>query len=164
MFFNKLKEEMQNWVYVKLAKLEDRFTQRIFDAIKAANQTPEELIKKYKHTQWHDVSPLVTTILEDRFNLATYRNLAIYKGEYTLYSYSDYVGDTLSKAKEKIEKQEKIKDNFSKTHPPIVADIYGNTMKFKDLKAINKIKDILQTEKSTVKAVKEIKEVLKDVE
>lgn len=164
MFFNKLKEEMQNWVYVKLAKLEDKFMQRVADAIKATNQTPEELIKKYKHTQWCDVSPLVTAIFEDRFNLTEVMPFAFYKGDETAYSCNDYIGDTLSKAKEKIEKQEKIKDSFSKTHPPIVADIYGNTMVFEDFRAIKKIKDILQTEKSTVKAVKAIKEVLKDFE
>ena len=84
MFFNKLKEEIQNWVYVKLAKLEDKFMQRVADAIKASSQTPEELIKKYKHTQWYEVSPLVTTILEDRFNLTTAIPLAIYKGDKTV--------------------------------------------------------------------------------
>lgn len=107
MFFNKLREEMQNWVYERLAKLEDKFMKRVADAIKAANQTPEELIKNYKHTQWREVSRLVTTILEDRFNLAEAIPLAIYKGDKTVYSNSGYVGDTLSEAKKKIEKQEK---------------------------------------------------------
>jgi hypothetical protein len=163
MFFNKLKEEMQDWVYEILAKLEDKFMQRVADAINAANQTPEELIEKYKHTQWYNVSRLVTAILEDRFNLTVAIPLAIYKGNKTVYSNSGYVGDTLSEAQKKIEKQEKIKDNFSKTHPPIVADVYGNTMKFSDFKAIEKIKTILENQKSTVKAVKAIKEVLKNI-
>ena len=155
---------MQNWVHVKLAKLEDKFMQKVADGIKAATQMPEELIEKYKHTQWCDVSPLVTAILEDRFNLTIAIPLAIYKGNKTVYSNSGYVGDTLKDAYEKELKEweekyipkrrlEKELQEEKKYIPPS-----------KEKVALAKIKAIANNQKSTVKAVKEIKEILKDVE
>lgn len=166
MFFNKLKKEMQNWVYVKLAKLEDNFMRRVADAIKAGNQTPEELIEKYKHTQWYDVSQLVTEVLEDRFNLTIAIPFATYKGNKTVYSNSGYVGDTLKDAYEKELKEweekyipkrrleKKLQEEKKYIPIPLVTD--------KD--KLNLISAIIEHQKSTVKAVKEIKEVLKDVE
>lgn len=153
MFFNKLKEEMQNWVYVKLAKLEEKFMQRVADAIKASSQTPEELIKKYKHTQWYDVSPLITAILEDRFNLTTAIPFAIYKGNKTVYSNSGYVGDTLKDAYDKERKEGNQEEKKCISIPPVT-----------DRDKLNLISAIIEHQKSTVKAIKEIKEVLKDVE
>ena len=153
MFFNKLKEEMQNWVYVKLAKLEDEFMQRVADAIKAANQTPEELIEKYKHTQWYDVSPLVTAILEDRFNLVRYSNFAVYRGKDTIYSCSGYIGDTLKDAYDKERKESNQEEKKYISIPPVT-----------DRDKLNLISAIIEHQKSTDEAIKEIKEVLKEVE
>ena len=164
MFFNKLKEEMQNWVYVKLAKLEEKFMQRVADAIKAANQTPEELIKKYKHTQWYDVSRLVTAILEDRFNLAEAIPLATYKGNKTVYSINGYVGDTLKDAYEKELKEWEEKYLPKRRLKEYLQEEKIYTPPSKEKVALAKIKAIASNQKSTVKAVKEIKEVLKDVE
>lgn len=164
MFFNKLKEEIEDCTNAKLANFAEMYSEKIIESIEASSETPERLIKKYKHAQWFELNTITVAILKNRFNLVKSIPFAFYKGDGTVYSINDYVGDTLSKAQKKIEKQEKIKDSFSKTHPPIVADVYGNTMKFEDFKAIEKIKSILENQKSTVKAVKEIKEVLKEVE
>ena len=164
MFFNKLKEEMQNWVYVKLAKLEDRFTQRIFDAIEANSETPEDLIEKYKHTKWFDVSPLVTAILEDRFNLVKSISFAFYKGDGTVYSINDYVGDTLKDAYEKELKEWEEKYLPKRRLKEYLQEEKKYTSPSKEKVALAKIKAIASNQKSTVKAVKAIKEVLKDVE
>ncbi len=164
MFFNKLKEEMQNWVYVNLAKLEESFMQRVADAIKASSQTPEELIKKYKHTQWYDVSALVTAILEDRFNLTIAIPFATYKGDKTVYSNSGYVGDTLKDAYEKELKKLEEKYIPKRRLKECLQEEKIYTPPSKEKVALAKIKAIASNQKSTVKAVKAIKEVLKDVE
>lgn len=164
MFFNKLKEEMQNWVYVKLAKLEDKFMKRVADAIKAANQTPEELIKKYKHTQWYDVSPLVTAILEDRFNLTIAIPLAVYKGNKTVYSNTGYVGDTLKDAHEKELKELEEKYIPKRRLKEYLQEEGKYIPPSKEKVALAKIKAIASNQNSTDKAIEEIKEVLKDVE
>lgn len=153
MFFNKLKEEMQDWVYERLAKLEDRITRIVAEAIIANSKTPKDLIEKYKHTQWLEISPIVRKILEDRFNLTVAIPLAIYKGNKTVYSNTGYVGDTLKDACDK-ERKESNQEEKKYISIPTVTD--------KD--KLNLISVIIEHQKSTVKAIKEIKEVLKDVE
>ena len=164
MFFNKLKEELKEYLGAKLLKFAKKYTEDICESIKISHKTTEELIAKYKHTKWEELTPFEFATLKSKFDVVEDSSIDKYVSKNTCFMPWHYVGDTLSEAQKKIEKQEKIKDRFSKTHPPIVADINGNTMKFEDFKAISKVKDILQTEKSTVKAVKAIKEVLKDVE
>lgn len=174
MFFNKLreelKEEFKEYLKDRIAFFAEIYTKDAIKGLKATYKTLEELIAEYKHTKWEKLTPFEAEILIDRFNLVPLiGNLAIYKGEKITFADWHYVGDTLTKVKERQEKRtalkKEVKKSFSEKYlPPIVADINGNTMKFNDFKAIEKIKSILKNQKSTVKAVKEIKEVLKDAE
>lgn len=170
MFFNKLREELKDYLKEKLVIFAAKYTKDIIEGIQINNKSIEELIEKYKHTKWEELTPFEAEILIDRFNLPHLTGyLGVNKRQEIIYGTWHYVGDTLTKVKERQEKRtalkKEVKKSFSEKYmPPIVADINGNTMKFEDFKAIEKIKSILKNQKSTVKAIKEIKEVLKDVE
>lgn len=170
MFFNKLREENKEYLKDRIGFFAEIYTKDVIKGLKVTYKTLEELIAEYKHTKWENLTPFEANILIDRFNLASLMgNLALYKGSKITFADCHYVGDTLIKVKERQEERtvldKEIKKSFSeKCLPPIVADINGNTMKFSDFKAIEKIKSILKNQKSTVKAISLIKEVLKDVE
>lgn len=170
MFFNKLKEEIKEYLTDRICFFAKIYTKDVIKGLKATYKTLEELIVEYKHTKWEELTPFEAEILIDRFNLPHPTGyLGLNKRQEVIYGTWHYVGDTLTKVKERQEKRnalkKEVKKSFSEKYlPPIVADINGNTMKFEDFKAIEKIKSILKNQKSTVKAVKEIKEVLKDVE
>lgn len=174
MFFNKLREELKEYLKdclkERLVIFAEKYTKDIIEGIQINNKSIEELIEKYKHTKWEELTPFEKDVLIDRFNLPPLVGyLGVNKRQEIILANWHYVGDTLTKVKERQEKRtalkKEVKKSFSEKYlPPMFADIYGNTMVFEDFRAIKKIKDILETEKSTVKAIKEIKEILKDVE
>ena len=156
MFFNKLKEELKEefkeYLKDRIAFFAEIYTKDVIKGLKATYKTLEELIAEYKHTKWEKLTPFEAEILIDRFNLVRYSNFAIYRGKDSLYSCSDYIGDTLKDACDK-ERKESNQEEKNISIPPVT-----------DKDKLNLISAIVEYQKSTVKAVKVIKEVLKDVE
>ena len=152
MFFNKLKEELKEHLKAKLLKFAEIYTEDICESIKISHKTTEELIAKYKHTKWEELTPFEATTLISKFDLVKDIRISKYVGKNTCFMPWDYVGDTLQSDKER-------KEEFCKFKKPA-----PHTPPSKEKVALAKIKAIASNQKSTVKAVKAIKEVLKDVE
>ena len=152
MFFNKLKEKLKEYLKVKLLKFAKNYTEDICESIKISHKTTEELIAKYKHTKWEELTPFEATTLISKFDLVEDSHIGKYVGKNTCFMPWHYVGDTLQSDKERKEEFRKFKKPAP--HAPL------NNEKV----ALAKIKAIANNQKSTVKAVKAIKEVLKDVE
>ncbi|MBQ8635315.1 hypothetical protein IJ425_04090 [bacterium] len=162
MFFNKLKEELKEYLTAKLTKFAKRYTIDIIKGININHTTIEELIAKYRHIKWKELTPFEAEVLVDRFHLQNLcEGMGIYRGPKTTFAPYYYVSNTLTKVKEKIDKYK-------------LNDIYEGTTKIEDSKrytppskekiALAKIKAIVNNQKSTVKAVKAINEVLKEAE
>ncbi len=169
MFFNKLKEELkeENKKNLKdrIAFFAEIYTKDIIKGLKATYKTLEELIAEYKHTKWEELTPFEAEILIDRFNLVPLiGNLAIYKGEKITFADWHYVGDTLKDAYEKELKKLEEKYIPKRRLKECLQEEKIYTPPSKEKVALAKIKAIASNQKSTVKAVKAIKEVLKDVE
>ena len=148
MFFNKLKEELKDYLKERLMIFAAKHTEDIIKGIQISNKSIEELIEKYKHTKWEELTPFEAEILIDRFNLvALTGGLAIYKGPEITFADWHYVSDTLIKVKERQEEKK------CTSIPPVT-----------DKDRLQAISAIVEYQKSTDEAIKEIKEILKDVE
>ena len=136
MFFNKLREEIKEYLKDRVAFFAEIYTKDVIKGLKATYKTLEELIAKYKHTKWEKLTPFEADILIDRFDLVPLMGgLAIYKGSKITFADWHYVGDTLIKVKER--QEEKYISN-----PPAT-----------DKDKLKTISAIVKNQKSTVKAV-----------
>lgn len=151
MFFNKLKEELKEYLKAKLLKFAEKYTKDICESIEISHKTTEELIAKYKHAKWEELTPFEATTLISKFDLVKDSVIGKYVGKNTCFMPWHYVGDTLQADKERKEEFRRFKKPSPYTSPS------------KEV-ALAKIKAITSNQKSTVKAVKAIKEVLKEVE
>ena len=156
MFFNKLKEELKEelkeYQKAKLLKFEAKCIEDICKSIQISYKTTEELITKYKLTKWKELTPFEAITLISKFDLIEDGRIGKYVGKKTCFMPWHYVGDTLQSDKER-------KEEFYKFEKP-----KPYTSPSKEKVALAKIKAIASNQKSTVKAVKAIKEVLKEFE
>lgn len=168
MFFNNLKQEIREEFSEKMAAILAILSAHITDGILAANKSTKELIKKYEHTQWKNLGPFEKIVLVDRFNLEELcGGLGIYCGDKTTFFNSNYVGETIKTAYKK-----RLKELEEKCARPILKKVkqenklssLSNSIADKNAVTLEQIETVLKTQKSTVKAIKEIKAVLKDVE
>ena len=115
MFFNKLKEEIKEYLTDRICFFAKIYTKDVIKGLKATYKTLEELIAEYKHTKWEKLTPFEAEILIDRFNLVSLiGNLAIYKGPKITFADWHYVGDTLTKVKERQEERTALKKEVKK--------------------------------------------------
>ena len=103
MFFNKLKEELKEYLKAKLLKFATKYTEDICESIKISHKTTEELIAKYKHTKWEELTPFEATTLISKFDLVEDSRIGKYVGKNTCFMPWHYVGDTLQSDKERKE-------------------------------------------------------------
>jgi hypothetical protein len=154
MFFNKLreevKEEFKKYFTENIETFKKAIIPDIIQVILINNNSIEELITKYHRKKWSDISPFEVRLLKEKFSLIERMGITfIYDAHY--FYMSDWIEDTLIKVKN----HNKCYQEEKKCIPiPLVTD--------KD--KLNAISAIVEYQKSTVKAVKAIKEVLKDVE
>lgn len=164
MFFNKLKEEIRKEFSEKIAIIFAKLSKDVTNGILAANKSTEELIKKYEHTQWKDLGPFEEIILADRFNLVQYGNLVMYRGKDTLYSCTDYVGETIKTAYEKelkeLEEKFESKARYKKVKQENKLSSLSNPIADKNAVTLEQIETVLKTQKSSPKAIKAIKELI----
>ena len=149
MFFNNLREEIkEELIRVFGDKFSTLLTTVISGAVDVAllsNKSIEELITKYHRKKWSDISPFEARLLKEKFSLIERRGFTpIYDAHY--FYMSDWIEDTLTE----ILKHQKAEKCKKKSIP--------------DKEILIAIKAILYNQKSTVKAISLIKEVLKDVE
>ena len=103
MFFNKLKEELKEYLIAKLLNFAKMYTEDICESIKINYKTTEELIAKYKHTKWEELTPFEATALISKFDLVEDSRIGKYVGKNTCFMPWHYVGDTLQSDKERKE-------------------------------------------------------------
>lgn len=165
MFFNKLKQEIRKEFSEKIAIMLAKLSTDVTAGIFAATNPTEELIKKYEHTQWKDLGPFEEIILTDRFSLEKiYGGLGIYCGDKTTFFDSSYVGETIKTAYEK-----RLKELEEKCARPILKKVkqenklssLSNPIKDKNAVTLEQIETVLNTQKSSPKAIKAIKELIK---
>ena len=115
----------------------------------------KELIEKYKHTKWNDLTPFEAGVLISKFNLVQDSEIGLYVGKNTCFMPWHFVGDTLQTDKERKEaelKKVKQENKLSSLSNPI-AD--------KNAVTLEQIETVLNTQKSSPKANKAIKELIK---
>lgn len=166
MFFNKLKKEMRKEFSEKMAIILAKLSTDITAGILAGNNPTEELIKKYEHTQWKDLGPFEEIILTDRFNLEKiYGGLGIYCGDKTTFFDSNYVGETIKTAYEKelkeLEEKFESKARYKKVKQENKLASLSNPIKDKNAVTLEQIETVIKTQKSSPKAIKAIKELIK---
>ena len=166
MFFNKLKQEIREEFSEKIAIILAILSEHITDGILAANKSTEELIKKYEHTQWKNLGPFEKIALVDRFNLEElYGGLGIYRGDKTTFFDFSYVGETIKTAykKELKELEEKFesKARYKKVKQENKLSSLSNPITDKNAVTLEQIETVLNTQKSSPKAIKAIKELIK---
>lgn len=160
MLFNKLKQEMRKEFSEKIMIILAKLSEDITNGILASNKSTEELIKKYEHTQWKNLEPFEKNVLVDRFNLTETIPFAIYKGNKTVYSSNGYVGNTLKDAYEKeSKKQEALLTKKVKQENKLSS--LSNPITDKNAVTLEQIETVLKTQKSSSKAIKAIKELIK---
>ena len=155
MFFNKLKEEIKKEINKKLVIFVKKYTEDIVEGIKINHKTTEELIEKYKHTKWTDLTPFEAGVLISKFNLVEDSQIGLYVDKNTCFMPWHFVGDTLQADKERKEtelKKVKQENKLSSLSNPI-AD--------KNAVTLEQIETVLKTQKSSPKAIKAIKELIK---
>ena len=157
MFFNKLKQEIRKEFSEKMAMIFAKLSEDVTNGILAGNKSTEELIKKYEHTQWKNLEPFEKTILMDRFNLEElYGGLGIYCGAKITFFGNSYVGDTLKTAyKKELKEREALLKKENK-----LASL-SNPIADKNAVTLEQIETVLNTQKSSPKAIKAIKELIK---
>ncbi len=122
MFFNKLKEELKEYLTAKLIKFTKKYTIDIIKGININHKTIEELIVEYRHIKWEELTPFEASVLVDRFHLQNLcESIGIYRGPKIAFAPYYYVSDTLTYVKEKIDKYE-------------ADDIYKSTTKIENSK------------------------------
>lgn len=166
MFFNKLKEEIRKEFSEKIAIIFAKLSADVTNGILAANKSTEELIKKYEHTQWKNLEPFEKIILVDRFNLEElYGGLGIYCGAKTTFFGDSYVGETLKTAYKKelkeLEKSYESKARYKKVKQENKLSSLSNPIADKNAVTLEQIETVLKTQKSSPKAIKAIKELIK---
>ena len=161
MFLNKLKKEMRKELSEKMAIILAKLSEDITNGILAVNKSTEELIKKYEHTQWKNLEPFEKIVLVDRFNLEElYGGLGIYCGAKTTFFGNSYVGDTLKTAHEKeLKKREALLTKKVKQENKLSS--LSNPITDKNTVTLEQIETVLKTQKSSPKAIKAIKELIK---
>lgn len=161
MFFNKLKEEIRKELSEKMAMIFAKLAADITNGILASNKSTEELIKKYEHTQWKNLEPFEKNVLVDRFNLEElYGGLGIYCGAKTTFFGNSYVGETLKTAYEK-ELKEREAHLTKKVKKENKLSSLSNPIADKNAVTLEQIETVLKTQKSSLKAIKAIKELIK---
>ena len=154
MFFENLREELREefkkYFTENLETFKKAIIPDIIQVILINNNSIEELITKYHRKKWSDISPFEVRLLKEKFSLIERKGIGIIYDAHYFYM-SDYIEDTLFEVKNYNKCYQKEKKYTS--IPPVT-----------DKDRLNVISAIVENQKSTVKAVKEIKEVLKDVE
>ena len=117
MFFNKIREELKEYLKAKQLKFAEKYTEDICESIKISHKTTEELIAKYKHTKWKELTPFEATTLISKFDLVQDSCIGKYIGKNTCFMPWHYVGDTLQADKERKEEFCKFKETKPYTPP-----------------------------------------------
>ena len=154
MFFENLREELREefkkYFTENLETFKKAIIPDIIQVILINNNSIEELITKYHRKKWSDISPFEVRLLKEKFSLIERKGItSIYDAHY--FYMSDWIEDTLFTVK-----------NYNKCYQEEKKYIPIPLITDKD--RVNAISAIVKHQKSTVKAVKAIKEVLKDVE
>jgi hypothetical protein len=161
MFFNKLKQEMRKEFSEKMTIIFAKLSEDITNGILAGNKSTEELIKKYEHTQWKNLEPFEKNVLVDRYNLEElYGGLGLYCGDKTVFFSNNYVSETIKTAYEKeLKKQEAFLTKKVKQENKLSS--LSNPITDKNAVTLEQIETVLKTQKSSPKAIKAIKELIK---
>ena len=154
MIFNKLKEEIKKEINKKLVIFVKKYTEDIIEGIKINHKTTEELIEKYKHTKWTDLTPFEAGALISKFNLVQDSEIGLYVGKNTCFMPWHFVGDTLQTDKERKAELKKVKQENKLSS-------LSNPIKDKNAVTLEQIETVLNTQKSSPKAIKAIKELIK---
>lgn len=154
MFFENLREEVREefkkYFTENIETFKKAIIPDIIQVILINNNSIEELITKYHRKKWSDISPFEVRLLKEKFSLIERKGITFIHDAHYFYM-SDWIEDTLLKVKNCNKRHQEEKKYIS--IPPVT-----------DKDKLNLISAIIEHHKSTVKAIKEIKEVLKEVE